>query len=585
MNKKMNFSVDHYNILTQDDTAMVLECYIVHSGENRKGTSFTLEGIKNAIPSLANKPLLILWDYGKNDFTDHGEYSRDKLTFIGNIPESNNAEIVEYQGKEFLKARCIIWKQYHPDVVERFTNDDAAKISMEIDVSKYYTDDETGIIYIEEFIFTGICLLGSASKYREGIEGAHIQVINFTDEKLQETISFYNEKYCDMTNDYVAVPQNIIDILSHQINQPQKSYSILQFCKYIIDKKFIPYTTVTEWYSKLVGTRKTENFEYYGGKEAQNYLMNTIKNYASDKEDEIKDETINVDLSEGTADDSIDCEPVDKTELLDDKAELDGDEKMDTEKEKYAMDFEDLMGLLMKILQEKEMDEYGYPVYGYYGCREEYVVASKNMGGKYEFVKMPYTVDENGVAQIDFETQIKVYPKVEYVELEEESEGGMVEKNMGEMYTAMVEATTKYNEHILGFADIDSEITRLKEENQLLLQYKSDAIRAEKERASAEIYTKYAEFIGNESKKDLDKILFDESKTIEDFTQAVNNVVLPILAVKYSELQNGVAKPTISDKSKAEKTEPLKLNHSVILDNINKKTNQSGSRLKDYIGN
>jgi hypothetical protein len=540
----MKFSIDKYNVLMEDSTAMVLECYIVHEGENCKGTSFTLESIENAIPSLANKPLLVLWDYGSFDFTDHGtETNRDQLTFIGNIPESNAADIVEYDGKNFLKAKCIIWKQYHPKVVERFKNDSNAEISMEIDVSKYYNDDE-GILHIDEFIFTGICLLGTDMQYSPGIQGAHISVVNFTDEQLENTIGFYNDKYCDLIDEY-SVPKDLLNELNQQTQNPQKNYNILQFCKFIIDKKIVSFSTITEWYSKITKTKKSENFEYYGGEKAQDFCAHVITTHNN---------------------------PTQSEEL---------EIKIEEKEEKFSMDYEDMMQLVSEMLIDYAKDEYGMPVYRYFACGDGYVIAYKMTDDGGKFIKMPYS-KEGDVPKIDFESQQEVFPKMDYLEMPDEDEKYSQNINaiVSDMYTAFTDSKKEYNAKMLEFSVITDTIDTLTIENESLKEYKKLALKAEKDEQAKDLYTKYNDIISEEDKEKFDNILYSES--FEAFEYALTKHVLPLIEAKvYSALNKIEGKTKVEDDDTTD-TKVIQLNHSKILpDTIDNKS--TGDKLVDRL--
>lgn len=175
---KINFSIDYYQVLQDDDYKMILECYVVSDGSNRHNTFFDIETIKKAYPTLANIPLICLWD--GYDFKEH---ARDDMAFknqkfVGLVPETNRGEILEYQNKMWQKVDVIIWKAYNPEMAQRLAYNKDTAISMEIDVLDSYERPD-GLLEITDFKYCGICLLGK--QYTPAIPSAHVNVVKFSE--------------------------------------------------------------------------------------------------------------------------------------------------------------------------------------------------------------------------------------------------------------------------------------------------------------------------------------------------------------------------------------------------------------------
>ena len=96
----------------------------------------------------------------------------------------------------WLKISCVLWTYYTYRQVKKLLKSTTKKVSVEVLVTKHHYDDN-GIMMIDEFILTGITILGD--KIREGIPGAHLNVIEMLkDTKYSQQVkclSFaYNQK-------------------------------------------------------------------------------------------------------------------------------------------------------------------------------------------------------------------------------------------------------------------------------------------------------------------------------------------------------------------------------------------------------
>lgn len=215
---KKFFAVDYYEIASQDDYKMILDCFVVSEGINRHGTFFRIETIENAYPTLANIPILCLWD--GFDFKEHArdDESFSKLKFIGTVPETNHGKIVEKDGKLWQKVSIIIWKAYNPELAYRLATNKTTKISMEIDIIKEHEIDED-VVEIDEYIYCGICLLGV--DYTEAIPGAKVDVVKFSNYK--QNAKRFNMCYSliDIDQEYVEITDNLREILTKQGGNPE----------------------------------------------------------------------------------------------------------------------------------------------------------------------------------------------------------------------------------------------------------------------------------------------------------------------------------------------------------------------------
>lgn len=149
---------------------------ICHDGVNPKGTCFDINDINAAKDSLKNIPILanVIFDeddqpgFGshdmdiENDKVNSGEYRLIyKEVPIGVIPETNNYEVSEYDGKQYVYADAYIWRgysNYAEDIIKRDKN---IKLSMEISVNQFSYNAAEKIYNITDFKYTGITFLGN----------------------------------------------------------------------------------------------------------------------------------------------------------------------------------------------------------------------------------------------------------------------------------------------------------------------------------------------------------------------------------------------------------------------------------------
>ena len=106
--KKMNFSVDSFEVIVNDPSFMVLQMDIISDGVNKHGTEFLEEDIINSIPNISNKPINCTMQYG--DFSNHAfnKAEEKKQVGVGLVPESNRAKMIVKDGKNFLRVNSII---------------------------------------------------------------------------------------------------------------------------------------------------------------------------------------------------------------------------------------------------------------------------------------------------------------------------------------------------------------------------------------------------------------------------------------------------------------------------------------------
>lgn len=183
-----------------------IEILAIAEGENRNKTSFTLESMKKAIPTFYNKFILGYFNVQGNvnnegRFEEHNsdikyDQELDEMYYsylapnaekaLGLIRESDKVEIVNVDGKNWIKLTAAILTKYNREAVKYLLKRKSkSKVSVEITINKYHT--ENGIDIIEDFTLDGITILGnrknSNRECEEGIEGASM-ILKFLNSKI-----------------------------------------------------------------------------------------------------------------------------------------------------------------------------------------------------------------------------------------------------------------------------------------------------------------------------------------------------------------------------------------------------------------
>jgi len=161
----------------EDIRFIKVKIWLMHTGVNLNGSSFSKVATERAIPTLSNTPILAFIEENSNgelDYSDHrmvlhrkedGELTVKYLgQAIGVIPETNNAHWEKRvtdsgEEKEYLVVEGLMWTKWDEplDIMKkkRFT-------SQSMELSEQYTGhfDENGIFHFDSFSFFGACLLG-----------------------------------------------------------------------------------------------------------------------------------------------------------------------------------------------------------------------------------------------------------------------------------------------------------------------------------------------------------------------------------------------------------------------------------------
>lgn len=184
-----------------DTRFMEVKIWLMHLGKNYNGSYFSKEVVEEAIPTLANTPILGFVELDKNgeeDFSDHrsiivkkdGEYSIKYIgQAYGTIPSDNDAKFEKRVGddgveREYLTCKGLIWRK-NDEAIDIFERDSIKPQSMELhdDFDGNFEDD--GLFHFTKFKFFGACALGD--NVAPAMESATIEK-DFSYNKMQDYI-------------------------------------------------------------------------------------------------------------------------------------------------------------------------------------------------------------------------------------------------------------------------------------------------------------------------------------------------------------------------------------------------------------
>ncbi|MGG3920371.1 hypothetical protein ABEV41_00225 [Geobacillus thermodenitrificans] len=191
-----------------------VKIWLMHLHENLNGSYFSKEVVTEAIPTLANTPILAFIEEnsdGEIDFSDHrmvlvkkdGEFSIKYLgQAIGVIPSDNNAHFEtrlcdDGIEREFLVCEGLIWNKWD-DPIDIFNRDVVKWQSMELheEYEGYWGDD--GLFHFTKFKFFGACALGKdvlPAMHNATIEAqfSYKDIFKDIQEKMEQFKVFFQE--------------------------------------------------------------------------------------------------------------------------------------------------------------------------------------------------------------------------------------------------------------------------------------------------------------------------------------------------------------------------------------------------------
>lgn len=144
---------------------------ILYTGRNRNLSIITRDSVEKALPTLAGIPIVGEYSVENKDFKGHGgAIDLDSYKYIhttkpyGFVPESATYSWEEVRGadgatREYLVIDgCYLWTGRYEEAYSII--EDGKGQSMEIEVTDGFWNEEEEAYQIDNFIFSGLCILG-----------------------------------------------------------------------------------------------------------------------------------------------------------------------------------------------------------------------------------------------------------------------------------------------------------------------------------------------------------------------------------------------------------------------------------------
>lgn len=297
VNLQFNLDVDNFRLLENDGYCSIAEIDFLHLGLNRNRCNISKECVDKSLQSFYNKPLLCILDNSfmpslSTDFKEHARSERERKEFVafGTIPESSTFRFLEREnGKTYLSAKVVIWKNYFPvimDILKRRNGN--VKVSIELAVIKGDQDETTGILDIEEFRLLSCVLLGEG--IMEGIEGSHLEVLKFS--MNEEDIKRANECYLrfSLNNNKYEIPEIVQNAVQNGLREYKNigkgcTGQDVSMAKELSVETYIDKEDIEKIKNKLSASKKEDKsltFDILGGKIMEDWI-NNIEKRAGDK--------------------------------------------------------------------------------------------------------------------------------------------------------------------------------------------------------------------------------------------------------------------------------------------------------------
>lgn len=292
VNLQFSLDSDNFRLLENDGYCSIAEIDFLHIGTNRNKCNISKECVEKSLQSFYNKPLLCILDNSiipslSSDFKEHAysEEERKKFIAFGTIPESSTFKFVERDnGKTYLTAKVVIWKNYFPIIMNILKRRNGnVKVSIELAVIDGKQDDITGVLDINEFRLLSCVLLGEG--IMEGIEGSHLEVLRFSlnENDFKEANEYYLN-FSKKISDYM-IPEEVKNSIREGLNSYKSigkgcTTQDVTMAKKIISETSIDTFQINKIYQSLSASKNKEKsltFDILGGEVMENWI-NDIKN-------------------------------------------------------------------------------------------------------------------------------------------------------------------------------------------------------------------------------------------------------------------------------------------------------------------
>lgn len=241
-----------------------------HTERNLNRSSISYETMRDKLlPTFKNRPILgyihdvdgVPQFYGHNAHEKDGQIVYDEIA-IGNIPETNNAELVydEENDRYNVMIDGYLYDEY-TKATEIVKREEECSCSVEISIESMSFDAKNHTLIIEDGYFSGVAILGyddNGNKIQPGMAGSNVKLRDFS----MSNNSILNELSNDTHSKLIETLDNLNKTLSTINTNSNKTTYVEKFEKGGNGEKDM--SKFEELLSKYNKTIEDITFEYEG---------------------------------------------------------------------------------------------------------------------------------------------------------------------------------------------------------------------------------------------------------------------------------------------------------------------------------
>lgn len=241
-----------------------------HTERNLNRSSISYETMRDKLlPTFKNRPILgyihdvdgVPQFYGHNAHEKDGQIVYDEIA-IGNIPETNNAELVydEENDRYNVMIDGYLYDEY-TKATEIVKREEECSCSVEISIESMSFDAKNHTLIIEDGYFSGVAILGcddNGNKIQPGMAGSNVKLRDFS----MSNNSILNELSNDTHSKLIETLDNLNKTLSTINTNSNKNTYVEKFEKGGNGEKDM--SKFEELLSKYNKTMEDITFEYEG---------------------------------------------------------------------------------------------------------------------------------------------------------------------------------------------------------------------------------------------------------------------------------------------------------------------------------
>lgn len=236
MGRKLDFQVNISDVKQVHPQFSTCRVRTLYTGDNRNMSHITPEAVQKALPTAFNIPIVGEFSMEAKDYKGHGgKIDLDSYKYVhttkpyGVVPESAKFswETVEDKDgvtRDYLVIEdCVLWTGRYEEafsIVERGKGQ-----SMEIEVVDGAWDEKSEMYRINDFIFSGLCILGD--EVEPAFESANITAYSVDDkDTFRKEFAEMKEAFTQMMNDFKNSLNTNKEVIDVTLTELLEKYSI-----------------------------------------------------------------------------------------------------------------------------------------------------------------------------------------------------------------------------------------------------------------------------------------------------------------------------------------------------------------------